>query len=238
MALVGYARVSAKDQDAAIQIKQLTDAGCVKVFYEKKTGVERKRRVELTACLQYVRDGDTLMVTRLDRLARSVPDFFRILDELKEKGVEFKVLLQPEIDTTTINGRLVMAILAAIAEFETAVRKERQREGIDAAKERGVYKRKVNGRTPQAFSFASRLLNEGLSYEQVEERTGISTDTLRRRMPGYNRRATRRSRIPLQPEAHMTSIPTTPSATEVVPETKPQADPKHKTRGWAKIFLG
>jgi DNA invertase Pin-like site-specific DNA recombinase len=189
MPLIGYARVSSEDQSLDIQIKQLTDAGCVKVFSEKKSGTNLKDRSELAKCLQYVRDGDVLMVTRIDRMARSMADFFKTLAELKEKGTEFRCLLQPEIDTTTVNGRLVTGILAAIAEFETAVRKERQREGIDAARARGVYSKKTVGNgiaySPQKMNAAGTMLKRGFSYAEVALKTGISDDTLRRRFPGF-----------------------------------------------------
>jgi DNA invertase Pin-like site-specific DNA recombinase len=138
--IVGYARVSSTDQDLTIQIDQLAAAGCTKIFSEKRTGTKTAGRTELDACLAWVREGDTLMVTRMDRLARSMPDFYRIMGVLREKAVSFKVLLQPEIDTSSANGRLVSAIFAAMAEYETEVRKARQREGIEAARARGVYK--------------------------------------------------------------------------------------------------
>jgi len=96
MTTVGYARVSSLGQDLAVQLEKLK--GCDKVFKEKKSGVDAGRP-ELKACLEYLRDGDTLLVTKLDRLARSTPDLYRIISELTERGVAFKVLDDPSIDT-------------------------------------------------------------------------------------------------------------------------------------------
>jgi DNA invertase Pin-like site-specific DNA recombinase len=216
MALVGYARVSSDDQDLTVQLQQLKDAGCDKVFSEKKSGLKLRERGELEACLNWVREGDVLVVTRIDRLARSVADFHKLMQELDAKGVQFRCLLQP-FDTTSPTGKLMRDILAAFAEFETAVRKERQREGIEKAKAAGVYKRTYRGRLPQEFSVASRMLKKGLSYAQVAEATGISDDTLRRRFPGYNVRAYERgkgSKRRMKPDP----VPATTQATMPLPE--------------------
>lgn len=95
-------------------------------------------RSELKRCLDYLREGDTLLVTKLDRLARSTSDLYRIVSQLAEKGVEFKVLDDPAIDTSSRTGKLVMGILALIAEFENDIRRERQMDGINKARERGI----------------------------------------------------------------------------------------------------
>src|SRR5215475_13415965 len=135
MTTVGYARVSSLWQDLAIQLEKLKD--CDKVFKEKRSGVDAGRP-ELKACLEYLRDGDTLLVTKLDRLARSTSDLYRIISQLAEKGVSFKVIDDPSIDTSSRTGKLVMGILALIAEFENDIRRERQMDGIKKARERGV----------------------------------------------------------------------------------------------------
>src|SRR5215510_15483490 len=136
MTTVGYARVSSTGQDLSVQLKKL--GGCDKVFKEKRSGVDTGRP-ELKRCLEYLREGDTLLVTKIDRLARSTSDLYRIISELTEKGVAFKVVDDPSIDTTSRTGKLVMGILALIAEFENDIRRERQMDGIAKAKERGVH---------------------------------------------------------------------------------------------------
>ncbi len=136
MAIIGYARVSSIGQSLDVQMDKLTEYGCDKVYQEKISGTNAQR-TELKKCLDYVRDGDVLVITKLDRLARSTLHLHKIIDELNSKNVGFKVLDQ-SIDTTTKEGRLMFAILASIAEFETELRKERQMEGIEKAKSKGV----------------------------------------------------------------------------------------------------
>src|SRR6188508_2693167 len=111
MTTVGYARVSSTGQDLSVQLEKL--AGCDKVFKEKRSGVDAARP-ELKRCLEYLHEGDTLLVTKLDRLARSTSDLYRIVSQLSEKGVEFKVLDDAGIDTSSRTGKLVMGILALI----------------------------------------------------------------------------------------------------------------------------
>jgi DNA invertase Pin-like site-specific DNA recombinase len=137
--VVGYARVSSTGQDLTTQLEKLEGAGCKteNIFKEKRTGTDRGRP-QLQQCLGYVRKGDTLLVTKLDRLARSTVDLYDIISKLQAKGVEFRVLDDPSIDTTSRTGTLVMGILALIAEFENDIRRERQLDGIAKAKERGV----------------------------------------------------------------------------------------------------
>lgn len=134
MARVGYARVSSVGQSLAVQLDKLKS--CRKVFQEKKSAAGGKRP-QLEACLEYVREDDTLCVTRLDRLARSTWHLCQIAEELKRKGVELEVLDQ-NINTADATGRLLFNMLGAIAQFETEIRAERQRDGIKKAQERGV----------------------------------------------------------------------------------------------------
>lgn len=135
MAKIGYARVSSRQQSLEIQVSALESAGCSKLFSEKFTGTTAKR-AQLEAMLDYVREGDVLVITKLDRLARSLTDLLRITARLEEKGVELKVLDQ-SIDTTSPEGRMTYQILGAVAEFENNLRRARQREGIDAALAKG-----------------------------------------------------------------------------------------------------
>jgi len=134
MALVGYARVSSVGQSLTVQLDKL--AQCRKIFQEKQSGTA-DARPQLRMCLEYVREGDTLVVTRLDRLARSTLHLCQIAAELARKEVHLQVLDQ-QITTCDATGRLVFHMLGAIAQFETELRAERQREGIRKAKERGV----------------------------------------------------------------------------------------------------
>ena len=132
--LVGYARVSSVGQSLDVQLGKLKD--CQKIFQEKKSGAS-DQRAALKTCLEYVREGDTLVVTRLDRLARSTLHLCQIAAALERKGVSLKVLDQ-NIDTGSATGRLLFNMLGAIAQFETELRAERQMDGIQKAKERGI----------------------------------------------------------------------------------------------------
>lgn len=137
MANIGYARVSSVGQSLDVQLEKLEAAGCGKIYQEKKSGTTTNRP-ELQKCLDYVREGDTLVITKLDRLARSTLDLHKIVDALSEKSVGFKVLDQSGLDSTKPEGKLLFGILATIAEFENSLRSERQLEGIAKAKKRGV----------------------------------------------------------------------------------------------------
>jgi DNA invertase Pin-like site-specific DNA recombinase len=134
----GYARVSSVDQDLSIQIEALEAAGC-EVRKEKASGTKLDGRSELQLLMEFMRKGDELYVTRIDRLARSIADLQSIVVRLKEKGVALKATEQP-IDTSTAAGKAFLDMLGVFAEFETNLRRERQMEGIAKAKARGVYK--------------------------------------------------------------------------------------------------
>jgi DNA invertase Pin-like site-specific DNA recombinase len=134
MALVGYARVSSVGQSLDVQLDKLSH--CDKIFQEKKSGASDKRP-RLKACLEYVRQGDSLVFTRLDRLARSTLHLCKIADELQRKRVNLSVLDQ-NIDTDSATGRLLFNMLGAIGQFETEIRAERQMDGIQKAKEKGI----------------------------------------------------------------------------------------------------
>ena len=132
---VGYARVSTNNQNLEAQIELLEKAGVEKIFTEKKSGLDGKRPI-LKECLDFLREGDTLVITRLDRLARSTLDLFKIKELLENKKVEL-IVTEQNIDTSTSTGKLLFGMLGLIAEFETSLRKERQIEGIQKAKEQG-----------------------------------------------------------------------------------------------------
>src|ERR671915_577585 len=135
MARVGYARVSSSGQSLEVQLDKLKQ--CDKIYQEKKSGASGKRP-RLKACLEYIREGDTLVVTRLDRLARSTLHLCQIAADLERKQVNLQVLDQ-NINTNDATGRLLFNMLGAVAQFETEIRAERQMDGIQKAKERGVH---------------------------------------------------------------------------------------------------
>jgi len=135
----GYARVSTADQNLTLQKKALKNAGAVVVFEEKKSGTTTEGREQLLMLLAIAQAGDTVLVTRVDRLARSIADLSQIVDRLKKKGVALKATEQP-IDTGSAAGKAFLDMLGVFAEFETNLRKERQLEGIAKAKAEGIYK--------------------------------------------------------------------------------------------------
>lgn len=148
MARIGYARVSSVGQSLEVQLEKLKH--CDKLFQEKQSGTTDKRP-KLAACLEYVREGDTLVVTRLDRLARSTLHLCQIAEELKRKQVQLQVVDQ-QIDTNDATGRLLFHMLGAIAQFETELRAERQIDGIQNAKARGVPFGRHKSLRPQQFA--------------------------------------------------------------------------------------
>jgi DNA invertase Pin-like site-specific DNA recombinase len=136
--MYGYARVSTIEQDLSIQQAALTAAGCAVIRSEKVTGTSTEGREELATLLQFLREGDTLVVTRIDRLARSLRDLQNMVHDLRQRGVTLKATEQP-IDTGTAAGKCFLDMLGVFAEFETNLRRERQMEGIARAKANGVY---------------------------------------------------------------------------------------------------
>ena len=169
MSMYGYARVSSEGQDLEIQVEVLKRAGCEIVRSEKVSGTSKEGRSELQNIMDFVRSGDTLVVTRIDRLARSVKDLQEIVYELRSKGVSLKATEQP-IDTGTPAGKAFLDMLGVFAEFETSLRKERQMEGIAKAKVKGVYK----GRKPSIdFDAVTELRDKGLGATAIAKELGI-----------------------------------------------------------------
>jgi len=177
MALVGYARVSSTDQNYELQIEALKQAGCKKIFSEKISGTTIDRP-ELELCLDYLREGDTLLITRIDRLARSLRDLQNLVHDLKEKSIELKAIEQP-IDTSSAAGKAFLDMLGVFAEFETNLRKERQLEGIAKAKAEGKYK----GRKPTAKEKTEQiytLTEQGMTRQAVADHLGIGVASVYR----------------------------------------------------------
>lgn len=169
MATYGYARVSTTDQDLEIQVEKLERAGCNVVREERMSATTRQGRAELETVLQFLRSGDVLMVTRVDRLARSVGDLQEIVKTIRAKGAALKATDQP-IDTSTAAGKCFLDMLGVFAEFETNLRRERQLEGIAKAKARGVYE----GRKPSIDGTAVRdLASRGLGATAIAKQLQI-----------------------------------------------------------------
>jgi len=180
--LVGYARVSTQDQDPAYQLEALKQAGCERIFKEKASGAQRDRP-ELGAALDYMRKSDTLVVWRLDRLARSIKQLIETVEDLGERGIGFRSLTEA-IDTTTSGGRLVFHIFAALAEFERQIIRERTMAGLEAARARG----RTGGRPPALsesdLAAARALLRDPeITVSDVARRLGVVPSTLYRHLP-------------------------------------------------------
>lgn len=170
MTKYGYARVSSDDQDLAIQVGTLRAAGCEVIRSEKKSGTTTQGRDELATLMEFVRAGDTLAVTRIDRLARSLLDLQTIVLALEAKEVAFVATEQP-VDTTSAAGKAFLSMLGVFAEFETNLRRERQMEGIKAAKARGVY----TGSKPTIDPMKVRALRaEGHGPTKIAKMLGIA----------------------------------------------------------------
>jgi DNA invertase Pin-like site-specific DNA recombinase len=169
MARYGYARVSTIDQDLTIQIDALKAAGCEKVRSEKHSGTTTNGRTELANLVDFLRSGDELVVTRIDRLARSVMDLQQIVATLRNKGVALIATQQP-IDTSTAVGKAFLDMLGVFAEFETSLRRERQMEGIAKAKARGIY----HGRKPSIdVQKVQELRSAGLGATEIARKLKI-----------------------------------------------------------------
>jgi DNA invertase Pin-like site-specific DNA recombinase len=165
VAKIGYARVSSTGQSLEIQLSKLTAYGCTEpdgqIFQEKKSGTNTNNRPQLQECLRHVRKGDTLVITKLDRLARSTLDLTQIAEDLKTRGVEL-VVIDQNIDTSTPTGKLLFNMLASIAEFENDIRRERQSDGIAKAKDHGV-----------KFGAKAKLSDQQLSEMKLKRANGV-----------------------------------------------------------------
>lgn len=181
--LVGYARVSTQEQDTSLQADALRAAGCEKLFEEKASGTQRDRP-QLKAALDYMRSGDTLVVWKLDRLARSLRQLIDTVEELHTRSVGFRSLTEA-IDTTTAGGKLVFHIFAALAEFERAVIRERTYAGLAAARARGKHGGRPLSMSVEDVAVAKALLRDPtIRVEDIAKRLGVAPATLYRHIPG------------------------------------------------------
>ena len=181
MAIIGYARVSTTGQSLEQQLTALAE--CEKVFQEKVSG-SKTDRPQLQAMLEFARSGDVLKVTKLDRLARNTRHLLEITDQLHAKGVTLQIQ-NLGIDTATPTGKLMLTMIGAIATFERELMLERQAEGIELAKQRGVYK----GRKPTAMAKGEEVLSlaeRGLAKAEIARRTGISLSSVQRILRGLS----------------------------------------------------
>ena len=180
---VGYARVSTRDQSPALQLDSLRQAGCERTFMEKASGAQRDRP-ELSAALDYIRAGDTLVVWKLDRLARSVRQLVETAEDLQQRGIGLRVLTQ-QIDTTTPGGRLVFHVFAAMAEFERELILERTHAGLVAAKALGRRGGRKPAMGPSEVKRAKAMLTDPtITVEEVARQMGVQPSTLYRHIPG------------------------------------------------------
>jgi DNA invertase Pin-like site-specific DNA recombinase len=179
---VGYARVSTQEQDLALQLDALTKEGCDRIFQEKASGAQRERP-ELKAALSYMRKGDTLVVWKIDRLARSMKQLIETIESFQDQGIGLKSLQDP-IDTSSPSGKLVFHIFAALAEFERGVIRERTTAGLRAARERG----RVGGRPPSLSAkdlqaARAMLRDSDITVAAVAKRLNVASSTLYRHIP-------------------------------------------------------
>lgn len=175
--IIGYARVSTTGQNLDTQLEQLMATGTDKIFSEKISGVKRDRP-QLTEMLNYARSGDTVIVTKLDRIARSTKNLLEIVDTLQDKGVDFHVL-NINLDTSTPTGKLMLTMLGAIATFEREMMLERQAEGIEKAKAAGKY----TGRKPTARAKSQEILelaSQGMTRKAIADQLEIGVASVYR----------------------------------------------------------
>jgi DNA invertase Pin-like site-specific DNA recombinase len=177
MSTIGYARVSSYGQSLDVQLEKLKD--CDRVFKEKQSGKSTDKREQLALCLDYVRDGDTLVITKLDRLARSTRDLLNILNALEKKQVKLRVLDQ-QIDTSSPSGRLLVHLLGSIAEFENDLRKDRQLDGISLARRNGVKFGRNNALTETQVQELRQKRTTGLPIKDLMDHYCISKATVYR----------------------------------------------------------
>ena len=183
--LIGYARVSTQDQNLDLQTEALTKAGCKRIFNDKISG-SRAERPGLTKALEMLREGDTLIVWKLDRLGRSVKNLVDLVGELHKQGIQFKSLTDA-IDTGTPSGRLLFKFMASLAEMERELTVERTRAGLEVARQLGRKGGRKRQMTDSKIESAKKLLASGIPPRDVATNLGISVPTLYRWIPASGR---------------------------------------------------
>lgn len=180
--LIGYARVSTRDQKPHLQLDALQEVGCERIFMETASGAIRERP-EFAAALDFMRNGDNLVVWKLDRLARSTRQLLETVEILEQRGIGLKILTQ-NMDTTSAGGRLIFTVFSAIAEFEREIIRERTRAGLDAARSRGRKGGRPRVLSDKDLKQAKTLLTDPeISVVDVARRLGVSPSTLYRYLP-------------------------------------------------------
>jgi DNA invertase Pin-like site-specific DNA recombinase len=179
--LIGYARVSTQDQNLNLQTEALISAGCQKVFDDKISG-SRSERPGLAKALEMLRDGDTLVVWKLDRLGRSVKNLVDLVGQLQKQGIQFKSLTDA-IDTSTPSGRFFFHIMASLAEMERELTVERTRAGLEVARQLGRKGGRKRQMTESKIESAKKLLANGVPPRDVAKNLGVSVPTLYRWIP-------------------------------------------------------
>ena len=178
---IGYCRVSKDDQDLSLQMDALKAAGCEKIFAEKISGA-KDDRPQLQAALAFAREGDTLIVWKLDRLGRSLSQLVSTVERLKADGIQFKCL-SPAMDTTTSSGKLIFGIFATLAEFERDLIVERTKAGLEAAAARGRKGGRPPSMTPEKIEAAAEMLKKGDNVSQVARVLNVSRQSIYRNVP-------------------------------------------------------
>lgn len=183
---VGYARVSSIGQNLDAQIKSLEEVGCQKIFQEKKSGSNVNNRPILKEALEFVREGDIFVVTRLDRCSRSVADLHNIMRELDVKAVSFKAVNQ-DFDTSTSTGKLIIGLLSVVAAFELDLRAERQADGIKEAKRKGVKFGRERKMSDEDVLEALKLKEQGFTNQSIADEFDVGRSTLLRYFSDYTK---------------------------------------------------
>jgi DNA invertase Pin-like site-specific DNA recombinase len=176
---IGYARVSTLDQNLDLQLKALKKEGCQKIFREKVSGITR-HRLEFQRMLDQVREGDTIIVWKLDRLARSTRDLLNTMATLSDSGAKFQSISEPWANTTTHAGKMIMTIFAGIAEFERDLIRERTGAGREAAKKRGVRFGRPRKLNPEQLQLASELIDQGKAVREIAKTFKVHEATIYR----------------------------------------------------------
>ena len=189
MARIAYIRVSTEDQNTARQKEAFKDLRIDKYYEEKVSGKNIKDRPELQKMMEYVREGDIVIVESISRFGRSLKDLLNLIEQLNEKGVQFKSLKEGDIDTTTPTGKLVFSIFSSLAEFERETIKQRQAEGIAIAKTNGKYKGRkfIEIDNTEFVNLYNRWQDKEITKEYMRKRLKVSIATLNRRIAEYRK---------------------------------------------------